>query len=438
MQVTLAPGLTGSLAPDGSPVSVAATVPGQRAYYTFTASAGQSLGLGITNLALTPASAGYVVVYVKRPDGSYLSSTFYCYLSDLPGCQRVLRNLPLTGTYTVEIVPGAYATMSATLTLSQSVTGTLSPGVPLNLNLASPGQNAVLTFTASTGQTFALNVGSLGMTPANAQVYVYVYNPAGAQVAFNNTSSGTTLNLSNLSAGTYTVVFVPYNAATGTMQVTLAAGMTGSLPTDGSSTGIAATVPGQNGYFTFSGTAGQNLGLGLTGLSLNPTSSSLVTMTVKKPDGSAFGSATYCYTSYVPGCQSALRSLPTTGTYTVELVPSGHAALSATLTLSQSIGGALTLGASLPITLASPGQNAVLTFTASAGQSRTLTIFGIATTPASGQVYVYVHNPSGSQVAFNSGATSVALNLTNLVTGTYSVLIVPYYAHTGTMQATLQ
>jgi hypothetical protein len=269
-------------------------------------------------------------------------------------------------------------------------------------------------------------------------VYVYVYNPAGAQVAFNNTSSGTTLNLSNLSAGTYTVVVVPYNAATGTMQVTLAAGMTGSLPTDGSSTGIAATVPGQNGYFTFSGTAGQNLGLGLTGLSLNPSSSTLVTMTVRKPDGSVFGSTVQCYTSYAPGCQSALRNLPATGTYTMELAPSGYVALSATLTLSQSVGGALTPGTPLPIGLASPGQNAVLTFTASAGQSRTLAISGIATTPASGQVYVYVYNPSGSQVAFNNGATSVALNLTNLVTGTYSVLIVPHYAHTGTMQATLQ
>jgi hypothetical protein len=60
------------------------------------------------------------------------------------------------------------------------VTGTLSTGAPLGVNLAVSGQNAVLNFVASAGQTLALNIGTIATSPANGQINVYVYGPSGA------------------------------------------------------------------------------------------------------------------------------------------------------------------------------------------------------------------------------------------------------------------
>jgi len=48
------------------------------------------------------------------------------------------------------------------------------------------------------------------------------------------------------------------------------------------------------------------------------------------------------------------------------------------------------------------------------------------------------HCPSGTQVASTSGTTQATLNLTNLVAGTYSVLIVPQLAATATLHVQIQ
>lgn len=44
------------------------------------------------------------------------------------------------------------------------------------------------------------------------------------------------------------------------------------MPTDGSISSYSTSVPLQAAYFTFAGATGQNVGVGLTGLTLSPNS----------------------------------------------------------------------------------------------------------------------------------------------------------------------
>jgi hypothetical protein len=250
------------------------------------------------------------------------------------------------------------------------------------------------------------------------------------------TSSGNsvTVNLPSLTAGTYSVLIVPAYGASATMQVTLAAGVGGALTFNGTTTTYSSTVPGENAYFTFSGTAGQDLGVGLTNLTLSPGSPNYVTVYVYKPDGTQL-TYQYCYlTSPGAGCQLSLTNLPTTGTYKIQVVPSATQTMSFKFTPSQDVAGTLVLNTPQNVTLVS-GQNTWLSFTATAGQTVAVSATSIVTTPASQSVTMTVYNSSGTSVgSATSSGNSVTVNLPSLTAGTYSVLIVPAYAASATMQ----
>jgi hypothetical protein len=189
-------------------------------------------------------------------------------------------------------------------------------------------------------------------------------------------------------------------------------------------------VPGQNAYFTFSATAGDDLGLALTGLSLTPSSPNYIKVELVQPNGTYVING-WCYATTGPGCAWSLPNVAQTGTYTLRLIPQGAQTMSFNATLSQDATGALTTGTPASVSITAPGQSAMLTFVATAGQSATLTTSSVSTTPSGKAVTMSVFNPSGTQVASTTGTT---LNLTNLVAGTYSVLIAPADGATAALQ----
>ncbi len=117
--------------------------------------------------------------------------------------------------------PTSYRTTTFTLTLAQSVTGTLTPGVPLPLSLPAFGQNGVLSFTATAGHSFTLTWNSIATVPANRAIAAWVLRPNGTVLTWGQGTSSPSMSLPNLAAGTYTVLIVPLNAASSSMQVTL-------------------------------------------------------------------------------------------------------------------------------------------------------------------------------------------------------------------------
>jgi hypothetical protein len=116
------------------------------------------------------------------------------------------------------VSPAGAASASYTLTLSQDVTGTLT-STPLALSLDAPGREGLPTFTATAGQNVAVTMSSIATTPSSKPVLMTVYNASGGWVGATNSTTGITLNLTNLAAGTYSVLLTPLDAATATLSV---------------------------------------------------------------------------------------------------------------------------------------------------------------------------------------------------------------------------
>jgi trimeric autotransporter adhesin len=431
VQLTLAPGSSGSLPANGTTLDFATGTAGQTATLTFSATAGQDLNLALTGLALSPGSPNYVIVYMYEPNGTNFWNAD-CYVG--AGCDFPYYLLPQTGTYTVQVKPvSSSQTMSFAATLTTDITGgALTLNTPTTVNLNQLGQNEVLTFAATAGQTVALEVSGITITPASTPYYVYVYNPSGALITTTSTATTATLNLPNLVAGTYSVLLFPSTPATATMQVAVYSGAAALMPNNGTATNFSTSAPGQIAYLSFSATAGQDLNLALTGLALSPGSPNYVTVYMYEPNGTNFWNVN-CYVG--AGCDFPYYNLPQTGTYSIQVRPvSASQTMSFATTMTTDITGSLTLNTPASVTLNQLGQNEVLTFAATAGQTVALEVSGISSTPANTPYYVYVYNPSGTLVSSTSTASTTTLNLTNLVAGTYSVLLFPSTPATATMQ----
>ena len=436
VQVTAASGVTASLPVDGSTSQFQTYVPGQGAYFTFAGTAGQSVGLALAQLGLTPTSITSANISVYKPDSSYYTSGA-CYQGTIPACQMSLRNLPQTGNYQVAVTPNGQATMALAMTMSQDQTGSLTLGTASTVNLTSTGQNGLFTFTLTGSQAVVLTGASISTTPPNTPVTIYVYdskNDPPQQVSM--TGSGL-LNLGVLAAGTYSVLVVPNNGATGSMSLAVQGAPSATLPLDGSSANLATQSAGQNAYVSFSATAGQSVAVAFSNLTFAPSSVTSATLTIKNPDGSQLWQST-C--SSGAGCVPDYRGLPQTGTYTITVAPAGNATMNFSAAASLNFTAALTPGTPTNIALTQVGQNAMLSFSATAGQSFALSVAGLATTPANSPVYLGVYNNSGyaTVTSTTTTAASTTFNLANLAAGTYVLWIGIQVPGTTNAQVSLQ
>lgn len=242
--------------------------------------------------------------------------------------------------------------------------------------------------------------------------------PASNIVAFNGTdavvTAATTTKLvvtvpTNASSGPITVTRSG-NTATSTRTFTVGNDQTGTITVDGPPVVLVLPV-GRSARYTFSGTAGQYLGLGYNAVSTVP-SGKAIAYTIYKPDGSQL----FAVTSLGNNSDN-IPVLPVTGTYTLLVRPVVTSAANVTLTLSADLSGTLTVGgATTMFSTARVGQNGRYTFNATAGQNLSLWL--------SNQTFlatVRVYKPDGSQLTSASlSSGSSALPLTNLpTTGTY-------------------
>jgi hypothetical protein len=398
----------------------------QRAMLTFNGTAGQRLGLGYANVTTNPASQS-ITYTVLKPDGSQLFSDNW-----INSNSNNLPVLPVSGTYTIRVQSGTFATSSLSLLLSGEVTGTLVPdAAPLNVNIARVGQNARLTFDAVAGQQYWLRLRG-GTFPSS--VSMYVYKPDGSTLATTSVSGSQDLDTGVLPAsGTYSVWFDPTSVVAGKVDVelvTIAADSVGTIAVDGAGASVNL-APGQRSVLSFFGVAGQRLGLGYTGVSTVPASTSIY-YSVNKPDGTQLFND-----NWTTNNSNDLPALPVNGTYTVVVKGYNFATAVATVWLSADVAGTLVQNdAAMLVPLARVGQNARLTFNGVAGQAYTLRFTG-GTFPSS--VNVMVLNPSGSSMSSTSVSSSGTLSLSALaITGTYTVFIGPSGTVTGQVNVQLQ
>jgi YD repeat-containing protein len=434
-QVGLYTGTVGSIPANGTSANFSTHTAGQAAYLNFAGTAGQSLSVVFSNLAITPS--GYVSFSVYRPDGT-LWYSINCNAGAL-GYAKGMYPLPQTGTYTVlaQVQNGAQ-TMSFTASMVSWVVGSLALNTPQTLTLSVPGQGGRLSFTATAGQTVALALSGLTTSPTGGQQNFIVVNSAGTAITSNivvNAGSSAMFNLQNLAADTYWVLVYPGAAYTSSAQVALYTGAAGSIPSNGGSANFSTQTSGQAAYLSFPGMAGQALSLVFTNLAVTP--SGYVSFTVYRPDTTVWYTIN-CNPGAL-GCAQGMDPLPQTGTYTVlAQVQNGAQTMSFTASMVPWAMGALALNTPQTLTLGTPGQGGALTFTTTAGQTVVaVALSGLTTSPAGGQQNFIVYNSAGTAITSNivvNAGSSAMFNLTNLVADTYSVLIYPGAAYMASAQ----
>ena len=412
----------------GPPVTITTTASDENAQLRFSGQAGQRVSLALSSVTI-PGS----LISILTPSGGTLASGY----SGTSGAFIDTRTLPTTGAYTIVVDPLGSGTGSMTMTLYDvppDATGTITPGTPTTIANGTPGQNARVTFNGTAGQRISLKLSSVTASLA----FVSILKPDGTalgSLTYIGTGGGFVDTRTLPTAGTYTILFDPQYAATGSVTLTLYdvppdAG--GPIAANGAATSISTGTPGQNGRLTFSGAAGQRISLKISGVTFTSAFISII-----RPDGATVGTNAYIGTG---GGFIDTRTLPVAGTYTILVDPQSMATGSATFNLYDvpaDATGALTAGGtSLTAAMTSPGQNARITFEGQAGQRISLKI-GPATLSAAN---VSIAKPDGSTLVANAlfGSAGTFIDTRTLpVTGTYAITIDPQGTATGSATLTL-
>ncbi len=456
----------GRVAVNGDPVTVKIATPNKNGVVVFDGTAGQRINIGFSGVTLTQFH-----VSVHKPDGEtvprhvsavrnyyatmgerarstqtsvHTSMAAYQFStesaaaissSEMNGASVDLEELPVTGTYTIFIDPDSTYTGSFKITVSNELSGNIAPhGSAVVANINRTGQKARYTFSGEKGQSVSLQLSEVTIRSG----YVSLVSPDGSllgkPISFVSGGGvgGTMIPGQVLPAsGTYAVLIESDLSYTGKLKLALynAPELTGTLTVDQGTVTPNLTVPGQRARYTFNGTEGQWVNLGLTGVSIPMTAVSIL-----RPDGSKWESTTIGPSG---GSLDPLTALPATGTYTIAVEPVSNYTGSMTLALSSPITGTIAIdGASVPVSLNKAGQTARYTFDGKEGQWVNLGLSSVSITSSA----VTLLTSDGTILA-STGVGTAGGGLEDQhplpTTGTYTVLVDPVGSYTGKMTLTL-
>jgi hypothetical protein len=197
--------------------------------------------------------------------------------------------------------------------LWSDVTGTLTASSPKTIAVPFRNQFVRQTFTGAVGDNLGLDVSNITLPTGGG---LQVLRPDGSAVvntAIGTGTAGVGLRIPPLTqAGTYTILITPPANGTGDVQLTLWKDVAISL-TVGTPQLLQIAYRNQQARLVFDGTAGQDLGLNLTGVTL-PSGGSA---SVLRPDG-----ASVLNTSFTTaGISINIPTLTSTGIHSVNIVP---------------------------------------------------------------------------------------------------------------------
>ncbi len=282
LTVLLSQTILGTLSPDGAATTYETTRAGQAGRYTFSGTSGQQL----TMQATAGTYSGTIGVTVYHPNGVTIIRS--AQLSSAANTKMDLGSLPVSGVYTVAVVPQGLTVGQVTLRLQSKATDTLVVGDPAKTLVLGAAQNGWYTFSGNSGAYLGLALTALSTTPVES-VNLYVYKPDGTMLWFDYASSPRSYQLPRLPVtGTYSLAVSPTGTTTSaTLTVLLSEAISGTLSTAGASTIYETTRAGQAGRYTFSGIAGQRFTMRATAGSFSGT----MNVTVYQPNGASIGSA---------------------------------------------------------------------------------------------------------------------------------------------------
>jgi hypothetical protein len=315
------------------------------------------------------------------------------------------------------------------------------------VTVSTAGKIGLRLFDGVAGSRVSL-LGTNGVTGQilGCDIWVSILKPDGTVLAPATCMEGHGfIDTKTLAAdGTYSILIDPAGAATGSVTLTLyevPADFSGSIDPGGNSVTPEMLTSGQNGSLTFSGTAGQRVSLlGTDGMSGQVSLSCDVNVSIRNPDGTLLAPATCMEgTGFID-----VRTLPSSGTYTIVIDPNSYATGSVTLSLYDvpaDFSSTITPGGSVTAMMAVRGQNGAVTFFGTSGQRIALR----GTDGLSGQlgltcdVNVSILNPDGTVLApatcmEGSGFIEVAALP---ATGTYTIVVDPMKWAIGNVTLTL-
>jgi hypothetical protein len=445
-----------ALTPTGRSIYAATASANQKAALTFSAQAGQYLSFGLSSLAEPSVTMPAATVSVAQPNGSTLSTTS-CTLS----CAIDLANLPATGTYTVTVTPATSVTMSFVATLSDELLGSLDVSTPFTGSTTRIGQILRIGVNGTPGDAYGLYFQQAVVTgeEGSIQYHTQILNPDGTTATlpsiYSRPQTQALLHLPQ--AGRYSIVISPggrsYLPAELDMQLVLNASV--PLATNGPTLTWDVTNSGPLGVYTFDGTQGESLGLGIT-MSIPSVGGNYSTggqYLIYKPDGSLWVGPSDCVTgtiyfyggatTTVDGCSIDLSvfsingdfSLPESGTYTLLFVNDyslGNTSFDVTLS-SWNAAQLAVDGPTVNVSVMNPGQASAVTFNGLSGQTLQLQWRSqYLGTP------ITVFDPNGKPIAWGALASGYSLDIPTLnQTGTYTVYFVLPDGNTGTLPLNL-
>ncbi len=457
----------GRIAVNGDPVTVKIATPNKNGVMVFDGTAGQRINIGFSGVTLTQF---YVSVY--GPDGGtvprHVSAVrnYYATMGERPrsplttvhtsmaayqfstdsaatisssemnGASVDLEELPVTGTYTIFFDPLGTYTGSFKITVSSELSGEIVPhGSAVVANINRTGQKARYKFSGESGQTVSLQLSEVTIRSGYVSIVAPDGSLLGKPISFvsgGRGGGGAMIPGQVLPAsGTYAVLIESDLSYTGKLKLALynAPDLTGTIMIDQGTVTPNLTVPGQRARYTFNGTEGQWVNVGLTGVSIPMTS-----VAILKPDGSKWESTTVGPSG---GSLDPLTALPVTGTYTVAVEPASNYTGSMTIALSSPVTGTIAIdGASVPVNLNKVGQTARYTFNGNAGQWVNLGLTSVNITSSA----VTLLTSDGTILASTAvGTAGGSLEDQNPLptTGTYTILVDPVGSYTGKMTLTL-
>ena len=400
----------------------------------FDGTAGQRLSLKMSSVTFTNSN-----VTIYKPDGTTLVSTGVT----TAGTFIEPQTLPATGTYTILVDPTGSATGSMLINLYNvpaDITGSIvAGGSSVPVNLATPGQNASITFEGTVGQKVSLSLTNVTITG----LWVYVNNPDGSTLAsrqmagvYGDDMIDTLVLPVN---GTYSIVVDPTSSYTGNITLTLndASDINDTIGPTGTPTVQSITTPGKNAYLSFTGNAGQRVALQITGISYTQTCSQGIcyaggNLSIINPDSSTLTSVSFTTSNVYINA----TTLPASGTYKILVDPRHANTGSVTLALYDvppDFTAAVQINdPAINILLNAVGQHAQISFSGTSGQQTTIkitnnTIIGVR---------VSLIAPDSSTIYTTNFGSDSNINLpmpTLPATGTYTVTIDPYIGRTGSM-----
>jgi predicted Rdx family selenoprotein len=322
---------------------------------------------------------------------------------------------------------------------AQASPAQLTSGQPVNVVIATSGQQPQYTFAATAGHHVTFQVSQFDLLNGGSDGYadLYFYEP-GSSTLYTDCGFGGNSYCDFVTpvSGTWSVTVEPYSASTGSLTLTFANDVATRSLASGKAGTTAISVQGQNAGYTFAATRGHHVTFQITKFHLlNGGSDGYADLYFYEPGSSTsytdcgFGSNSYC--DFVT---------PETGTWSVTLEPYSASTGSLTLTFANDVGTrSLTSGKAVTTAISIQGQNAGYTFAARRGHHVTfqITKFHLLNGGSDGYADLEFYEPGSSSVYTDCSFSSNSYcDFVTPESGKWSVTLDPYSASTGRLMLT--